>query len=179
MLIIRLQRTGKKNAADFRIVLAQKTASAAKKFVEVLGSYNPRTKAFAVKNEERLKYWIAQHVEISPTAHNLLVSKNLLDAKKVKAFNTPKKPAEPVAPASAPQAASETPAEAVAAQVVVEEKIREKTPEQATAEVKEAEESEKSEKSEKSESATIPPAETPAAEPSPKAEAASESPKQE
>lgn len=93
MLIIRLQRTGKKNAADFRIVLAQKTASAAKKFVEVLGSYNPRTKAFAVKSEERLKYWIAQRVEISPTMHNILVSKNLLDAKKVRAFNTPKKPA--------------------------------------------------------------------------------------
>lgn len=97
MLIIRLQRTGKKNAADFRVVLAQKTASAKKKFVEVLGSYNPRLKVFAIKSEERLKYWIAQKVEISPTVHNLLVSKNLLDAKKVRAFNTPKKPAEPAA----------------------------------------------------------------------------------
>ncbi len=111
MLIIRLQRTGKKNAADFRIVLAQKTASAKKKFVEVLGSYNPRLKVFAIKSEERLKYWIAQQVEVSPTVHNLLVSKNLLDAKKVKAFSTPKKPAEPVA-AAAPTASA--PVEATA-----------------------------------------------------------------
>lgn len=124
MLIIRLQRTGKKNASDFRIVLAQKTSSAVKKFVEVLGSYNPRSKAFAVKNEDRMKYWIAQHVEISPTVHNLLVSKNLLEAKKVKAFNTPKKPAEPVAekPVEAPPAA-ETPVEAAEATAEVESKI--------------------------------------------------------
>jgi small subunit ribosomal protein S16 len=122
MLIIRLQRTGKKNAADFRIVLAQKTSSAAKKFVEVLGSYNPRSKGFMIKDEERLKYWIAQHVEISPTMHNLLVGKNLLDAKKVRAFNTPKKPAEPVAATATPaapaaEAATEAPA---AAEVPVE-----------------------------------------------------------
>lgn len=110
MLIIRLQRTGKKNASDFRIVLAQKTASAAKKFVEVLGSYNPRTKNFAIKNEDRLKYWVAQHVEISPTVHNLLVGKNLLDAKKVKAFNTPKKVEEPKAESATPAQTAETPA---------------------------------------------------------------------
>ncbi len=96
MLTIRLQRSGKKNQPEFRIVLAQKTAAVNKKFLEVLGNYNPRTKDFAVKNEERLKYWISQHVTISPTVHNLLVSKNLLDKPKVKAFSTPKKPVEPV-----------------------------------------------------------------------------------
>lgn len=118
MLIIRLQRTGKKNAPDFRIVLAQKTSSVSKKFVEILGSYNPRKKAFAVKNEERLKYWIAQHVEISPTVHNLLVSKNLLDAKKVKAFNTPKKKAEavPVEPAVVAAPADVPPVESAPAE---------------------------------------------------------------
>jgi small subunit ribosomal protein S16 len=115
MLIIRLQRTGKKNQADFRIVLAQKTASAAKKFVEVLGSYNPRKKAFVVKNEERLKYWLAQHVELSPTMHNLLVSNKLLDAKKVKAFSTPKKNAEEISSASATPASAEATADKPAA----------------------------------------------------------------
>jgi small subunit ribosomal protein S16 len=104
MLIIRLQRTGKKNQADFRIVLAQKTASAAKKFVEVLGSYNPRKKLFAVKNQDRLKYWLAQHVELSPTLHNLLVTNKLLDAKKVRAFNTPKKSVEPMTPTTSASA---------------------------------------------------------------------------
>lgn len=91
MLTLRLQRSGKKNKPEFRVVLAQKTAAAGKKFLEVLGNYNPRTKNLGIKSEERLKYWIAQHVEISETLHNLLVTKNLLDAKKVKAFGIPSK----------------------------------------------------------------------------------------
>ncbi len=100
MLTIRLQRTGKKNQADFRIVLAEKEAPVKKKHLEVLGSYSPRKKTFKV-TEERVKYWITQRVEMSPTVHNLFVGKGLLDAKKVKAFNTPKKAevASVVAPA--------------------------------------------------------------------------------
>ena len=116
MLTIRLQRTGKKNQADFRIVLAEKEAPVQKKFVEVLGSYNPRKKSFQVK-QERLSYWIGQRVKMSPTVHNLLVGKNLLDAKKVQAFSIPKKPAEAKAEAAAPAespASSEAPAPASA-----------------------------------------------------------------
>lgn len=108
MLIIRLQRTGKRNQSDFRIVLAEKTASASKKYQEILGSFNPRKKDFKV-TEDRVKYWIGQNVQMSPTIHNLFVTKGLLSASKVKAFNTPKKPAEvkaesAPAPAAAPEA---------------------------------------------------------------------------
>ena len=95
MLIIRLQRTGKKNQADFRIVLTEKAAPVKKKFLEVLGSYNPRKKYFQVK-EDRLKYWLGQHVALSETLHNLLVTKGLVEGVKVKAFSIPKKPAAPV-----------------------------------------------------------------------------------
>lgn len=122
MLTIRLQRTGKKNQADFRIVLAEKEAPVNKKVVEILGSYNPRKKTFQVK-EERLKYWVAQRVELSETMHNLLVDKKFVEGKKVKAFNIPKKPVEPVAPDAAPAAVAETPAEAKEAEAVVEAKI--------------------------------------------------------
>lgn len=121
MLTIRLQRTGKKNQADFRIVLAEKESPVSKKVVEILGSYNPRKKNFQVK-EERVKYWIAQRIEMSGTIHNLFITKGLLDGKKVKAFNIPKKPVEPAAPAAAP-AAAETPAEAVEATAEVEAKV--------------------------------------------------------
>ena len=101
MLTIRLQRSGKRNQPEFRIVLAEKTAAASKKFVEILGNYNPRNKAFNM-NQDRLNYWMTQRVELSPTMHNLLVSQKLLDKFKVKAFNIPKKPAEPAAETSAP-----------------------------------------------------------------------------
>jgi small subunit ribosomal protein S16 len=138
MLTLRLQRSGKKNRPEFRVVLAQKTAAAGKKFLEVLGNYNPRTKDFVVKSEDRLKYWIGQHVEISPSLHNLLVTKNLLDAKKTKAFGIPTKvkakreEAEAKAKAEAEADAAKAAEEAAKAEVASAEASAE-TPEQPAA----------------------------------------------
>ena len=97
MLIIRLQRAGKRHKPEFRIILAEKQSAASKKFQEILGYYNPRNKAYTVKDEPRLKYWIDQHVELSPTVHNLFINKELMTGSKVQAFKVPKKPVEPVA----------------------------------------------------------------------------------
>jgi small subunit ribosomal protein S16 len=104
MLTIRLQRAGKKNRPEYRIILAEKTSAASKKFLEVLGNYNPHTKALILRNQERLQYWISQRVALSPTVHNLLVSNNLITEKKTQAFTIPKKPV----------VAEEKPAEVVA-----------------------------------------------------------------
>lgn len=109
MLTIRLQRAGKKNKADFRVVLAEKTAASQKKFIEVLGSYNPHTKALGIRNQERLNYWIdEQHVEVSPTVHNLLVTKELVKGSKSKAFTIPKKEVVAEESPAAPEAPVET-----------------------------------------------------------------------
>ena len=121
MLIIRLQRTGKKNQADFRIVLAEKEAPVNKKVTEILGSYNPRKKTFQVK-EERLKYWLGQKVSQSETLHNLLITKGFVEGKKVKAFSIPKKPVEAVAEKPAALAA-ETQVEVAEATAEVESKV--------------------------------------------------------
>ena len=120
MLIIRLQRTGKKNQADFRIVLAEKTAPVEKKFAEVLGTYNPRKKTFVVK-QDRVKYWLDQHVALTPTVNNLFVTHGVLSGSKVKAFSVPKKPApaaaaegkpaEPAAEQAAATPAGQAPSE--------------------------------------------------------------------
>ena len=119
MLTIRLQRAGKKNKPEYRLVLAEKTAASQKKFTEILGNYNPHTKALQIRNADRLNYWIKeQHVEVSATAHNLLVTNKLIEGTKKKAFTLPKKetPAEETAPEavaeSAPEAPAETPTEA-------------------------------------------------------------------
>lgn len=118
MLTIRLQRTGKRNQADFRIVVAEKESHVSKKVTEILGAYNPRKKVFTAK-EDRLKYWLSQRVETSPTMHNLLVDKGFIQSPKVKAFNVPKKPAEApaaetakteAAPAAEAAAPADTPA---------------------------------------------------------------------
>ena len=127
MLTIRLQRTGKKNASDFRIVLAEKEAPVKKKIVEVLGSYNPRRKDFRVK-EDRVKYWIGQRIEMSPTVHNLFVTHKMLDDKKVKAFTTPKKAVEPAPAAAAPVVEKPVVSEAVPAPTEPSPEVPAETP---------------------------------------------------
>jgi len=112
MLTIRLQRTGSKNRPAFRVVLAQAYRAASKKVLEVLGNYNPATKVLGVKDEARIKYWLGQNVQLSPTVHNLFVQNKLVDAKKVKAWQPKKKEVTeaPAAAAPAEAPAAETPA---------------------------------------------------------------------
>ena len=143
MLTIRLQRTGKRNQADFRIVLAEKAAPVNKKIVEVLGSYNPRKKLFRVKSEERLKYWLDQKVAVSPTVHNLFVTNKILEGGKVKAFSIPKKSEKSDGSDKSDKSEAEKPKEA---EVAIEAK-----PEEQKSEKPESEKPEESEKSEKSE----------------------------
>ena len=92
MLVIRLQRTGKKNAAAYRVVLAEKQKAVGGKIIETLGFHNPRTKENAFK-DERIKYWLSQGAKALPTVHNLLVEKKIIEGKKVKAWTPKKKPA--------------------------------------------------------------------------------------
>jgi small subunit ribosomal protein S16 len=129
MLTIRLQRTGTKNRASFRLVLAESYRAAGKQALEVLGHYNPRSKDFAIKDQERLSHWLGKHVAVSPTVYNLLVEKKLVTGKKVKAWQPKKKdaaatseatanqssqPAAASAPVVAPAAEAEKPVEAAA-----------------------------------------------------------------
>lgn len=120
MLTIRLQRVGKRNQAVFRIVLAEKQRAVKKQAVEILGHYNPRSKDFGLKDEARLKYWLGQRVEVSPTVHNLLVSKGLIGAPKVHAWRPKVKSSEALAkeesPKEKPEATAEPPAPAAAAE---------------------------------------------------------------
>lgn len=119
MLIIRLQRTGIKNKPSFRIVLAESYRAAGKQAIEVLGHYNPKRKDFAIKDPERLKYWLSQNVSVSPTVHNLLVEKKIVEGKKVKAWQPKKKEApegvSTTSPVKVEPAATPVAAEAAAA----------------------------------------------------------------
>ena len=140
MLIIRLQRVGKKHQPQFRVVLAEKTKSATKKFQEILGNFNPRTKEFLIKNEERLKYWLDQNVEVSPTVNNLLATKGMV-ANKVKAWRPKPKEESKEQPQKASSAASAKEETAAPETPVREEVVEEKTADEKTeAEKKPAEE---------------------------------------
>jgi small subunit ribosomal protein S16 len=92
MLTIRFSRIGKKNKAQFKIMLQEQAFAPGGKHVEILGSYDPHKK-IAVLKEERIKYWLSKGVKASDTVHNLLVSKNVISDKK-RAVKIPKKTEE-------------------------------------------------------------------------------------
>jgi small subunit ribosomal protein S16 len=85
MLIIRLQRVGRKNDPSFRVLVTESAnSSKSGKFLEILGSYNPRkTAAKTILNAERIQYWIANGAKPSDTVNNLLVSKKIIESDKV------------------------------------------------------------------------------------------------
>lgn len=132
MLMIRFQRIGRTNDPAFRIVVLEK-ARAAKtgRVTEQLGTYNPRTKAFNL-DIAKVKEWIAKGAQPSPTMHNFLITKGVIEGKKInvlprktpikaevapEAATVPKvttEPAAEVAPEVVAEAPAETPVEAPA-----------------------------------------------------------------
>ena len=92
MLKIRLQRVGKKHEPVFRVVVGNsQNGPKSGKFIEVLGSYDPRSKNQNTLNKARVQEWISKGAQVSDTVHNLLVSEKVIDKKKINAL--PKKTA--------------------------------------------------------------------------------------
>lgn len=98
MLIIRLQRAGKKKQAFFRLVLQEQSWKPQGKAVELLGFYNPHTKEKKFQ-EERITYWISKGAQLSPTVHNLFVETKIIAGPKIKAWRPKKKKAKEAEPA--------------------------------------------------------------------------------
>lgn len=104
MLVIRLKRTGRINDPSYKIVVGEKQYSPKSgKHFAYLGSYNPKTKA-AVIDEEAVKGWLQKGAQASATVHNLLVSKGIVQGKKINVLPTYKAP-EVEAPKEEPKAA--------------------------------------------------------------------------
>lgn len=110
MLIIRLQRTGRKHEPTFRVVLTDShNSTKSGRFHEVLGSYDAR-KGDPVLNGERITYWISKGAKASGTVHNLLISNKIITGKKVNVLpkkTVPKKGEEAVAAAPAAEVKEE------------------------------------------------------------------------
>ncbi|PIR93123.1 30S ribosomal protein S16 [Candidatus Falkowbacteria bacterium CG10_big_fil_rev_8_21_14_0_10_43_10] len=82
MLKIRLARIGKKKQPYYRIVISEQARDTYGRALEILGSYNPRSKQTDIK-KERVKYWLSQGAQTSATIHNLLINNNIIEGKKV------------------------------------------------------------------------------------------------
>jgi small subunit ribosomal protein S16 len=93
MLAIRLSRIGKKNMPMYRLIINEKARDPYGKALEILGSYNPFSKALEAK-KERIEHWLAKGAKMSPTVNNLLVEKGIIKGEKIKVTRTKKKKEE-------------------------------------------------------------------------------------
>ncbi|MBI5816819.1 MAG: 30S ribosomal protein S16 [Candidatus Yonathbacteria bacterium] len=104
MLMVRLQRVGRKNDPSFRVVLTDsKNSTKSGKFLEVLGSYNARFGKPEIK-ADRVKYWVSVGAKVSPTVHNLLINEKVTSGKKINVL--PRKSPPKKEEVATPEAAS-------------------------------------------------------------------------
>ena len=83
MLMMRLQRVGRKNEPSYRVVVVDKRASTkTNKNVDNLGFYNPKLGVIEIDGE-KAKQWLSQGVQPSDTVHNMLVTKKIIEGKKI------------------------------------------------------------------------------------------------
>lgn len=82
MLMMRLQRIGRRNEAHFKIVVIEKTQGPkSQKYVDILGSYNPK-QGSVILDEEKVKIHLSNGVQPSDTVYNMLVDKGLVEGRK-------------------------------------------------------------------------------------------------
>ena len=84
MLMIRLQRVGRKHEPVFRLVLTDsKNSPKSGRFLEILGNLDARKSEKAEFKNDRVKHWIANGAKLSGTVHNILVERKVIDGKKI------------------------------------------------------------------------------------------------
>ena len=78
---IRLRRVGRKKIPLYRIVVADREDSRDGRFIEVLGTYNPKGKTAADKmtvDAEKARHWLSKGATPSETVHALLKQAGVL-----------------------------------------------------------------------------------------------------
>ncbi|MDE3056681.1 MAG: 30S ribosomal protein S16 [Bacteroidota bacterium] len=75
---LRLRRMGKKKQPIYKIVAADSRAKRDGRFLEAIGSYNPRTHPMTIEvKEDRVYYWLERGAQPSDTVRNLLSRKGV------------------------------------------------------------------------------------------------------
>jgi small subunit ribosomal protein S16 len=78
MVRIRLRRIGLRGQPSYRIIAADKESPRDGRFLEILGSYNPRTEPFTFQvKEERIYHWLMNGAQPSDSVQKLFNSVGL------------------------------------------------------------------------------------------------------
>jgi small subunit ribosomal protein S16 len=73
MLSIRMRRTGSKKRPYYRVVVTEARTPREGSFLEILGTYNPRTRPATVEiDRARVDHWIKQGARPSDSVRTLL-----------------------------------------------------------------------------------------------------------
>jgi small subunit ribosomal protein S16 len=96
MIVIKLAQFGKTNKKMFRLVISEKNRDPYGDVLEILGSYNPHSKALATKTD-RVKYWLSKGAQMTATVNNLLIEKGVIEGKKTSASKAGRKSEKRVA----------------------------------------------------------------------------------
>lgn len=79
MVVIRLARVGKKNSPAYRVVIADKQRAVKRKFIEVIGHYNPTLNPKElVIDKDRAVFWMGQGAQASDTVRNLMADLGII-----------------------------------------------------------------------------------------------------
>jgi small subunit ribosomal protein S16 len=71
MVVLRLSRQGSKKRPFYRIVAADKRRPRDGRFIDLIGTYDPTTKAFAL-DADRYTHWVKQGAQPSDTLASLV-----------------------------------------------------------------------------------------------------------
>ena len=73
MLAIRLARMGARKQPYYRVVVIDKERARNGRFVEVVGTYNPRTNPTSIDvKQDRIQYWISKGAQPSSRVEKLI-----------------------------------------------------------------------------------------------------------
>ena len=74
MLAIRLARVGARKQPYYRVVVIDKERARNGRFVEVVGTYNPRTNPTSIDlKQDRIQYWISKGAQPSGAHRGMVV----------------------------------------------------------------------------------------------------------
>ncbi len=81
MVKIRLQRFGTKKRPFYRVVAAESTRARDGRFIELIGTFDPRLEQNNVQlKEDRVKHWLKNGAQPTQTVRTILVKSGLLEA---------------------------------------------------------------------------------------------------
>lgn len=79
---IRLRREGRKKAPTYRIVVAESTSPRNGRFIEIIGTYQPRLKENSVQlRGDRANHWLDNGAQPSDTVRSILRRAGILKAR--------------------------------------------------------------------------------------------------